>query len=200
METLGRNFLPPLPRLAEDFQKELRSFQDLDPHSDPPPRAKLCHYVLSSAKMKRPFESAMILLVGSSGVGKSSTINHLFDTGVGLPVAMTSAAESETKATSEYVLTVDEPGFEVSDLKMSIIDTPGFNDTDGLKQDACNFVSIKRFFETHPSLPEQFTYPNLVFLVVNAMDPRIKGPRSNLSKGLKAIELLKVVDSNFLTW
>ena len=208
MERLWRTFssyfdtatapvLRPLPSSAEDFRKELSSFQNLDPDSEPPPRAKLYHCLLSSVKIKRPFESAMILLVGSSGVGKSSTINHLLDTGDGLPVAMTSASESKTKATSEYILTVDEPRFEVSDLKMSIIDTPGFNDTDGINQDACNFVSIKEFFETHPRLPEQFTYPNLVFLVVNAMDQRIKGPSSNLSKGLRGIKLLEMVDTNY---
>ena len=196
METLPRNWLQPLPGSVEEFQKELRSFQNLDPDSEPPPRAKLYHFLLSSVKIKRPFGSSMILLVGCSGVGKSSTINHLFDTGEGLPVAMTSASESETKATSEYVLIVDEPSVEVSDLKMAIIDTPGSNDTDGIKQDACNFVSIKRFFETHPSLTEQLTYPNLIFLVVSAMDQRIKGPSSNLFQSLRGIKLLEVVDTN----
>lgn len=196
METLPRTLLQPLPKSAEDFQKEMRSFQNLDPDSEPPPRAKLYHSLLTSVKIKRSFESAMILLLGSSGVGKSSTINHLLDTGEEQGVAMTSTSESATKATSEYVLTVDEPDFEVSDLKMSIIDTPGFNDTFGINQDACNFVSIKRFFETHPGLPEQLTYPNLVFLVVNATDQRINGPSSNLSKGLRGIKLLELVDTN----
>lgn len=195
-KTASTSVLHPLPQSFEDFQKELASFQTLDPDSEPPPRAKLYHHVLSSVKINRPFQSAMILLVGGSGVGKSSTINHLLDTGEGLPVAKTSATESETKSTSEYVLTVDEPSYEVCDLKMSIIDTPGFNDTGGINQDALNILSVKRFFETHPILKEQQTYPNLVFLVVSAMDPRIKGPCSNLSKGLRGIKFLEVVDTN----
>ncbi|XP_028413783.1 uncharacterized protein LOC114536628 [Dendronephthya gigantea] len=78
---------------------------------------------------------------------------------------------------------------------MGIIDTPGLNDTAGVKQDACNFVSIKRFFETHPGLPEQSTYPNLVFLVVNVNDTRVKGENSSLSKCLRGIKLLEVVDT-----
>ena len=188
--------LKPLPASAEGWKKELQSFQNLDPHSEPPPRAKLYHYIISSAKIKRPLESAMILLVGDSGVGKSSTINHLLDTGEGVPVAMTSATKSETKTTSEYVITIDEPNYQVCDLKISVIDTPGFNDTVGVNQDACNFVSIKRFFETHPDLPETMTYPNLVFLVVSAMDQRIEGPNSNLSKCLRGIKLLNVIDTS----
>ena len=187
--------LKTLPASPEDFQNELQSFKNLDPDSEPPPRAKLYHYIISSAKIKRPFESAMILIVGGSGVGKSSTINHLLVTGEEDPIAMTNAAESETRATSEYVLTVDEPSLEVCDLNMSVIDTPGFNDTEGVNQDACNFVSIKRFFETHPRLPEQLTYPNLVFLVVSATDKRVKGANSDLSKCLRGIKLLEVVDT-----
>ena len=151
--------------------------------------------MLSSAKIRRPLDSAMILLVGVSGVGKSSTINNLFDTGEEFKIVMTSSTESETRATSEYVLSFEEPSYQVCDLKMSVIDTPGFNDTEGVNQDACNFLSIKRFFETHQSLPEEHTYPNLVFLVVSATDMRIKGPNSNLSKCLRGIKLLDVVDT-----
>ncbi|XP_028397224.1 uncharacterized protein LOC114521033 [Dendronephthya gigantea] len=188
--------LKPLPASAEDFKEELRLFENLDRDSDPPPRAKLYHCLFSSAKIKRPFNSAMILLVGSTGVGKSSTINHLLDTGEGNPVAVTSSSESETRTTSEYVLTTDNPDYEVCDLRMSVIDTPGFNDIAGVKQDACNFVSIKRFFQTHPDLPEQLTYPNLVFLVVNVLDTRIKSENSNLSKCLRGIKFLEVVDKS----
>ncbi|XP_028413762.1 uncharacterized protein LOC114536605 [Dendronephthya gigantea] len=189
--------LKPLPASAEDFMEEMRLFENLHRDSDPPPRAKLYHCLLSSAKIKRPCNSAMILLVGSSGVGKSSTINHLLDTGEGTPVAVTSSSKSETKTTREYILTTDNQDYAVCDLKMGIIDTPGFNDDDaGVKQDACNFVSIKRFFETHPGLPNQLTYPNLVFLVVNVLTTRIEREKSSFSKCLRGIKLLKVVDTS----
>ena len=188
--------LMPLPTSAEEFKKELESFETLNSRSEPPNRAKLFHFIISSARIQRPFESAMILLVGSSGVGKSATINHLLDTGEGkVPVAKTSNSKAETRATSEYIITTDEPSFDVSDLQLSVIDTPGFNDDDGVDQDACNFFSIKKFFETHPSLPEHHTFPNLVFLVVSANDMRMKGRNSNLSKSLRSIKLLNVVDT-----
>lgn len=185
-----------LPQSLKDFAKEL-SCLDLNRYSsiEPPPRIKLCYYIVSSEKINRPSYSPMILLVGSSGVGKSSTINHLFDTGEGDPVAMISDQESKTNATTEYLLTVDEPDYEVCDLSMSIIDTPGLNDTAGVEQDACNFVSMKEFLQTHPSVDKKI-YPNLVFLVVSAMDKRIAGVNSNLVKTLRGIKYLEVVDKN----
>ena len=146
--------LKPLPSFKE-LEKELESFSKPRDHSEMAPRQKLCSSMALSAQVKRPLQSAMILLVGVSGAGKSSTINHLLDTGEGDPVAITSDNESQTKETSEYVLTVDEPDYEVSGLTMSIIDTPGLNDTDGDNQDACNFSSIQTFFRTHPNLRDK---------------------------------------------
>ena len=188
--------LKPLPLSFEEFEKELESFSKPNAHSKPTPREMLCYSMISSRKIKRHLQSAMILLVGVSGAGKSSTINHLLDTGEGDPVAITSDNESQTKETSEYVLTVDEPDYEVSGLTMSIIDTPGLNDTDGKNQDACNFLSIQTFFRTHPNLSDKQIYPNLVFLVVKATDARIQGANSSLAKNLRGIKLLDVVDKN----
>ena len=188
--------LKPLPSSLEELEKELESFSKSRDHSEITPRQKLCSSMALSAQVKRPLQSAMILLVGVSGAGKSSTINHLLDTGEGDPVAITSDNESQTKETSEYVLTVDEPDYKVSGLTMSIIDTPGLNDTDGESQDACNFLSIQTFFRTHPNLRDKQIYPNLVFLVVKATDGRIKGPSSSLTKNLRGIKLLEVVDQN----
>ena len=187
--------LKPLPSSMEDLKKEFESFQHLDQYSQLPPRVKLYQCVVSSAKIKRPLGSAMIFLVGASGAGKSSTINHLFYTGEEDSIAMTSKTESRTNATSEYVLTVDEPDFEVCNLNMSVVDTPGFTDTAGIDQDACNFLSIKTFCETHPSLGKEI-YPNLVFLTVSAMDQRIDGRNSCFVKCLRMIKFLKVVDKN----
>ena len=41
-----------------------------------------------------------LLVLGETGVGKSSTINHLF----GANVAATSSTKSETRSTTEFVL------------------------------------------------------------------------------------------------
>ena len=187
--------LKPAPASIKECEQEVRSVPNLNLYFKPPPRVKLCYYIVSSAKIKRPLQSAMILLVGTTGAGKSSTINHLLDTGEGVPVVLTSDRKSKTKATSEYLLVVDEPDYEVSGLTMSIIDTPGLNDTVGVNQDACNVASIKEFFKTHPEIHKKI-YPNLVFLIVSAMDQRIEGPNSNLGKNLRGIKLLDVVDKN----
>ena len=98
-----------------------------------------------------------LLVVGSSGVGKSSTVNHLLNIGEEkVKFAKTNSTTSETKITSEFLAFADDPDLEVKNLVLGIVDTPGFNDTDGLKQDACNFYSIKEFYKDHPKLDRCF--------------------------------------------
>ena len=168
------------------------------------PRAKLFSIVNYSRKINRAINHTSVLLLGSSGVGKSSTINHLFNTGDGIQFAKTSDTQSETRVTTEFILTADEPEYGVQDLQLSIVDSPGFNDTEGYKQDACNFYSIKRFYETHKKLSG--CYPNLIFILVQATDPRIRGANSNFSKSLRCLEQLRLVDQRcpnvvaILTW
>ena len=164
----------------------------LAPNGNPSPRAQLYHFMMESRTTCRSPIYASIVMVGSSRVGKSSTINHLFDTGDAIQFATTSDSQSETRNTSEFIRTVYEPKYEVSDLQLGIVDTPGFNDTDGFKQDACNFYSIKQFYETHPKLIG--CYPNIIFLLVQATDTRIDGRNSDLSKSLRCLQQLCLVD------
>ena len=93
-------------------------------------------------------------------------------------------------------MTVNNPDDETSDrkLQLGIIDTPGVNDPRGLKQDACNLYSMKRFFQTHPLYSKTKCYPNLIFLLVSATDHRIEGSDSNLANTLKILKELDVVD------
>lgn len=187
----------PLPSSIDELEKELQSVASkLQTNCKPTLRETFCCYMDSSAKIKRPLQTAMILLVGDTGSGKSSTVNHFLDMKEGDPVARTNDEQSETRATSEYVIGVDEPDSDVCDLTMSIVDTPGLNDTEGENQDACNVLSIQSFFKTHPSLRDKQIYPNLVFLVAKATDVRMKGRNSNLTKCLRGIKLLNVVDKN----
>ena len=70
-----------------------------------------------SKKIGRGFGHTSILLLGSTGVGKSSTINHLFSPRTingelavdrrNFEFARTNAHVSETTCTTEYVLSVD---------------------------------------------------------------------------------------------
>ena len=142
--------------------------------------------------LKRCPERASILFIGSTGAGKSATINHLLDTDQ--VVAKTGSSEPETRATLEYLVTVTDHDNEASNLKLGIIDTPGVNDPRGIKQDACNLYSMKHFFATHPLYSNQDKYyPNLIFLIVSANEHRIDGNDSGLANTLRVLKELNVV-------
>ena len=149
----------------------------------------------SADSLKRCRERVSILLIGSTGAGKSATINHLLDTDQ--VVAKTGSSEPETRATLEYLVTVIGHDNEASNLKLGIIDTPGVNDPRGIKQDACNLNSMKHFFETHQLYSNQDKYyPNLIFLIVSANEHRIDGNDSGLANTLRVLKELHVVDEH----
>ena len=157
-------------------------------------RKELLFLQHQSTKIGRGMGQVSVLLVGSSGVGKSSTVNHLFDLDEksSIHFAKTSSSISETRTTTEYVLRADEPEYEVKGLELGLVDSPGFNDTNGIRQDACNFLSIKEFYKKHPTIAGSF--PNLIFVMVDANDKRIQGENSNLAKSLKCLMRLNLVD------
>ena len=74
----------------------------------------LCH-MYDSFKIGRAMGKGSILLVGSSGVGKSSTVNHLFSINKDclIEFAKTSQETSETRVTTEYEIDANDLGFEV---------------------------------------------------------------------------------------
>ena len=158
------------------------------------PRARLLTYTYDSRKIQRGFNYVSILVLGTTGVGKSSTVNHLLNIGTEeeFKFAKINHTKSETRITREFLAFADDPDLEAKNLVMGIVDTPGFNDTDGLKQDACNFYSIKKFYESHPKV--RGCFPNLMLIVVQAADTRIAGENSNLSKSLRCLKELRLVD------
>ncbi|VDI02928.1 Hypothetical predicted protein, partial [Mytilus galloprovincialis] len=140
-------------------------------------------------KMKRSPNQVFILLVGLSGSEKSSTVNYLFDK----DIVETGDSKSVTHSTTEYILKLKSIEWRIPDLKLSIIDTPGFGDTEGLEKDARNIMTIKSFFETHPNIRKN-SYPNLVLIVQNIMDNRIEGESSDFVNMLKGLSKVGVVD------
>ena len=209
--------LKPPPRSLKELTKEIqerglinrkkgnKDHEDAEEKSHEK-RNQLLLNMWSSHQLGRSIEKASILLVGSSGVGKSSTINHLFglsEDGSGMNFAKTSDSKSENRTTTEFELEVNSPvRFETSGLKLGLVDTPGFNDTDGTKQDACNFYSIKEFYRKHI----KGCKPNLVLILIQATDTRIQGENSNLAKSLRCLNSLKLIDTKspnvvaVLTW
>ena len=138
--------------------------------------------------IQRSFNHVSIVLLGLTGAGKSTAINNL----LGVDCSSTCETESETRSTKEFIIHVSNPKDEVERLPLGLVDTPGFCDTDGLEQDACNLFSVQSFFRTHPDLSG--CYPNLIFLFVNANDNRIMGENSKFEKSLRCVKQLGLVD------
>ena len=152
------------------------------------PRAKLLKCIHSSMKIQRSFNHVSILSVGTTGVGKSATVNHL----LGVELAGTSEMHSGARSIKEHIIYDNDPKYEVEGLSLGLVDTPGFCDTHGSNKDAYNLLLMRDFFNTHPKLSK--CYPNLVLLVVKATDNRIKGENSELGKSLRCIKQLGLVD------
>ncbi len=129
------------------------------------------------------------MLLGESGVGKSSTVNHLLNR----EVAAMSDRESETRSTTEHILKGSDTQLAATDMSLSVVDAPGFNDTDGLEQDARNLMSIEGFYKKHPSLMGK-AYPNIILVAILSTDTRFQGKQSRFMKCLRAIQRLKLVD------
>jgi len=70
------------------------------------------------------------------------------------------------------------------------VDTPGFCDTDGPAQDACNLLSIDTFKR---NFYISGCYPNVILLVIQATDTRFSGKNSDFMKSLKAFAKLNLV-------
>ena len=172
-----------IPESLEKIENELKVTKSKK-------RAMLLNYALTSRSNNRYTNRAMMLLVGESGAGKSSIINHLF----GNTYAKTSGKESCTKDTTEWYIQSNVDELLIQGLKLSIVDSPGFNDTDGGAQESVNMACIKAFFRSYPSAQDEGLFPNFVLLTVNATNNRYKGEHSTFTKSLRALVKTGVVD------
>ena len=61
-----------------------------------------------------------------------------------------------------------------------VIDTPGFNDTEGIEQDACNLASIYNMLTNYEPLQslsgktDAKLYPNTILILMRATDKRFE--------------------------
>ena len=138
---------------------------------------------------QRSAKQVIIFLYGKSGSGKSSTLNHLFDSNV-IP---TKNWRSETRKVTEYGCSLEESLFREK-LAIRFIDSPGFDDTEG--EDADNLARISYFIGNHPELKnsEKLIYPNIVLVVISASNKRLSGIYSSFSRMLHVLSELNVVD------
>ena len=127
---------------------------------------------------------------GETGVGKSSVVNHLFNT----DLVATSPVQSETRSVKEYTAITSIQELRTIGVRLRTVDTPGFNDIDGLKQDACNLMAIKKYCEKNCCL-RRSCFPNVILLCVKAADNRLLGPQSKLAKSLQILKDLQVIDA-----
>ena len=127
--------------------------------------------------------------VGETGVGKSSLTNNVF----GVDLCRTSNVTSETKAATEFSLKVELPRLKISDMQVSIVDTPGMCDTEGIGQDARKVRAIQKYVDSSVG---QDNYPNMILLLIKATDNRFVGKNSKLSKTIRSLEALNTIDRN----
>ena len=183
--------------------KELLARQNMSPALK-----QVMNYCMPALRRGRPLGGAMIVLMGESGVGKSTTINSLFDA----QLCATSASQSCTSGVAEYykecVVTDENPALSTY---ISFIDTPGFKDTnESVEED--NIKAIIKFFAEHPDLQKIRTnelwaklirrkvrynvYPNLVMFMVKALDNRmISGEgTSDFAKCLQKAKSCHIID------
>ena len=148
----------------------------------------------SSLKAYRNPYEAMIFLYGITGHGKSSTLNHLFKT----ELIPTSDNKSCTKDVIEYVATMDSIHWNVTELELGFVDTPGFGDTASGEKDIENLAKIDNFISNHPFLRSPFSpnrlYPNIVMIVTSVNDKRMGDLNSQFAKMLRMLSKLSVID------
>ena len=149
--------------------------------------------VQASLNAQRACNEAIIFAYGSTGAGKTSSLNHLFDSEI---IPKSKKGSSDTHAVSEFVSVMSSPKWEVTNLEIGFIDLPGWGDTQGDAQDARNLAAIEQFTIGHLHLGSKLykCYPNIILIAFNVMEERLEGPESNAAKMLRMLNELCIVD------
>ena len=145
---------------SETFFEILRKYESGNPEIN----NRCVQYLLQTLYIGRPLSKVMIVMLGQSGAGKSTTINNLFDDPNLCP---TDGNQSMTTDVTEYGKQI-----EISNMKvwLSFVDTPGALDTNSSNSE--NLEKIKQFRNNHPSFKSNSrrmtVYPNIVLVTVDA--------------------------------
>ena len=117
-------------------------------------------------------------------------MNHLI--GSNLRISETT---SETRSVVGFTTETHCEQLKYEGLKFTVVDTPGFDDADGLAQDACNIRAVQKYTEKHLWVNGNISFPNIILLCVKATDNRVIGPETDLIKTIRTLESLNVIDS-----
>jgi hypothetical protein len=169
---------------------------------------------LKSLKNRRSSRNAYILMLGSTGSGKSSAvgevsvlslvgnefneslansclsylsqINLLFDNP---NITRVGGVKSTTTDIHEFriPISIDELGISNSELR--VIDTPGLGDTRGLEQDAKFLATLDEYLENHEELNNRI--PNVVMIFHKFSDNRFDGEASLFVKMLRGLDTIR---------
>ena len=150
------------------------------------------HLVESSIEICRAMNDAIIFTFGLSGAGKSTTLNHLF----GIDLARVSSDSSCTRDVVYYVSGMPSEDWEVSNLRISFVDVPGWGDGGGVYTQASNMAAVEKFIAEHPHLGRGAPkcYPNIIMIIVSANDNRANDVASPAVLMLKGIKQLRIID------
>ncbi|CAL8147691.1 unnamed protein product [Orchesella dallaii] len=148
----------------------------------------------SSLTHGRSSKNAYILLVGSAGAGKSSTINILLNN---QNVTLAGEEISTTSEILEFHVPIPVPELGVTNSELRIIDTPGLGDTRGLQHDAMFLATLDNYLSEHPELKTKI--PNLVLVFHHFTDNRYNGEGAkfvNMIRGLDTFRT-RITDENY---
>ena len=204
--------------LADEIQHEgflqlLQAMMEWSPNTRPDMKLiKLLPFIQESSKIQtmtaitnfQPFPKrqalnarasnhTMIVLIGPTGVGKTSTLLHLLGKQEDRKLQKefsVSERSSGNRSTTEICLGMKGDQEDLKHISLSIVDTPGLNDTMGSDQDARNMASIETFLNNNTWLKQGGglrRYPNLVLLAIRGDDNRFNDNHSVFAKCLSQL-------------
>ncbi|CAL8067910.1 unnamed protein product [Orchesella dallaii] len=149
---------------------------------------------VKSWRKKRSQKNAYILLLGTTGSGKSSTINILFDNPT---ITKTGDYVSTTTDIHEYKVTIPIDELGLANTELRVIDTPGLGDTRGVQQDAKFLATLDDFLSTHEELKDR--KPNAVLVFHQFIDNRFAGEGSRYVKMIRGFDAFRerLTDENY---
>ena len=148
----------------------------------------------------------VIMIVGETGTGKTTTINSMLNFIMGvefedqfrLRLIEEEDEDDQTKSVTKYITAYtihQQPGFK-TDYTLTIIDTPGFGDTVSMKRDEEIKGQIENFFSTEGF--DGIDVLDAVGFVVKSNSPRLTLTQSYIFNSVLAVFGKDIQDNIFM--